>query len=69
MRRVPEVIDVWFDSGAMQVAQWAYPKSIHPDILEEQHPADYICEAVDQTRGWFYSLHAIASMLFRDGRL
>ena len=63
MRRVPEVIDVWFDSGAMQVAQWAYPQQ-NPDILEEQHPADYICEAVDQTRGWFYSLHAIASMLF-----
>ena len=63
MRRVPEVIDVWFDSGAMQVAQWAYPHH-NSDILEEQHPADYICEAVDQTRGWFYSLHAIASMLF-----
>jgi len=63
MRRVPEVIDVWFDSGAMQVAQWSYPKS-NRDMLEEQHPADYICEAVDQTRGWFYSLHAIAAMLF-----
>jgi len=63
MRRVPEVIDVWFDSGAMQVAQWAYPQR-NSDILEQQHPADYICEAVDQTRGWFYSLHAIASMLF-----
>ncbi len=63
MRRVPEVIDVWFDSGAMQVAQWAYPQH-NRDVLEEQHPADYICEAVDQTRGWFYSLHAIAAMLF-----
>ncbi|MCY4146521.1 MAG: class I tRNA ligase family protein, partial [Chloroflexi bacterium] len=63
MRRVPEVIDVWFDSGAMQLAQWAYPQH-NRDILEEQHPADYICEAVDQTRGWFYSLHAIAAMLF-----
>ena len=63
MRRVPEVIDVWFDSGAMQVAQWAYPRE-NSDILAEQHPADYICEAVDQTRGWFYSLHAIAAMLF-----
>ena len=63
MRRAPEVIDVWFDSGAMQVAQWAYPKH-NSDILAEQHPADYICEAVDQTRGWFYSLHAIAAMLF-----
>ena len=64
MRRVPEVIDVWFDSGAMQVAQWAYPRR-HSEIFAEQHPADYICEAVDQTRGWFYSLHAIASMLLR----
>ncbi|MCY4464259.1 MAG: isoleucine--tRNA ligase [Chloroflexi bacterium] len=63
MRRVPEVIDVWFDSGAMQLAQWAYPQH-NRDILEEQHPADYICEAVDQTRGWFYSLHAISAMLF-----
>ncbi len=63
MRRVPEVIDVWFDSGAMQVAQWAYPQK-NRDLLEEQHPADYICEAVDQTRGWFYSLHAIGAMLF-----
>ena len=63
MRRVPEVIDVWFDSGAMQVAQWAYPRR-NGDMLEDQHPADYICEAVDQTRGWFYSLHAIAAMLF-----
>ena len=63
MRRVPEVIDVWFDSGAMQVAQWAYPQQ-NKDMLEEQHPADYICEAVDQTRGWFYSLHAIGAMLF-----
>lgn len=63
MRRVPEVIDVWFDSGAMQVAQWAYPQQ-NKDVLEDQHPADYICEAVDQTRGWFYSLHAIAAMLF-----
>ena len=63
MRRVPEVIDVWFDSGAMQVAQWAYPQK-NRDMLVDQHPADYICEAVDQTRGWFYSLHAIAAMLF-----
>ena len=63
MRRVPEVIDVWFDSGAMQVAQWAYPRK-NSENFEEQHPADYICEAVDQTRGWFYSLHAIAVMLF-----
>lgn len=65
MRRVPEVIDVWFDSGAMQVAQWGYPHK-NKEKAEEQFPADYICEAVDQTRGWFYSLHAIATMLFDD---
>jgi isoleucyl-tRNA synthetase len=65
MRRVPEVIDVWFDSGAMQVAQWGYPHK-NQEKFAEQYPADYICEAVDQTRGWFYSLHAIAAMLFDD---
>lgn len=65
MRRVPEVIDVWFDSGAMPVAQWGYPHH-HQDKFEEQFPADYICEAVDQTRGWFYSLHAISTMLFES---
>ncbi|MGB1286555.1 MAG: isoleucine--tRNA ligase [Aggregatilineales bacterium] len=65
MRRVPEVIDVWFDSGAMQLAQWGYPKH-NPEKFAEQFPADYICEAVDQTRGWFYSLHAISSMLFES---
>lgn len=63
MRRVPEVIDVWFDSGAMPLAQWGYPAR-NAEIFEEQFPADYICEAVDQTRGWFYTLHAISSMLF-----
>ena len=63
MRRAPEVIDVWFDSGAMQVAQWGYPHK-NKEKAEEQFPADYICEAVDQTRGWFYSLHAIGTMLF-----
>ncbi|MEM9950609.1 MAG: isoleucine--tRNA ligase [Chloroflexota bacterium] len=65
MRRVPEVIDVWFDSGAMQLAQWGYPHK-NQAKFEEQYPADYICEAVDQTRGWFYSLHAIATMLFDE---
>lgn len=65
MRRVPEVIDVWFDSGAMQVAQWGYPHT-GAEQFEEQFPADYICEAVDQTRGWFYSLHAIGAMLFES---
>ena len=63
MRRVLEVIDVWFDSGAMQVAQSGYP---HKEGSQLHVPADYICEAVDQTRGWFYSLHAIATMLFDD---
>jgi isoleucyl-tRNA synthetase len=63
MRRIPEVIDCWFDSGAMPVAQWHHPFENHAEF-KEQFPADYICEAVDQTRGWFYSLHAIATMLF-----
>lgn len=63
MRRVPELIDVWFDSGAMPLAQWGYPHK-NQAAFNAQYPADYICEAVDQTRGWFYSLHAISSMLF-----
>jgi len=63
MRRVPELIDVWFDSGAMPLAQWGYPHK-NREQFEAQFPADYICEAVDQTRGWFYSLHAISTMLF-----
>jgi isoleucyl-tRNA synthetase len=62
MRRVPELIDVWFDSGAMPYAQWGYPHK-NADIFANQYPADYICEAVDQTRGWFYSLHAISTMV------
>ncbi|MFP4321522.1 MAG: isoleucine--tRNA ligase [Anaerolineales bacterium] len=62
MRRVPEVIDVWFDSGAMPFAQWGYPFD-NQQQFEAQYPADYICEAVDQTRGWFYSLHAISTLL------
>lgn len=65
MRRVPELVDVWFDSGAMPVAQWGYPYA-NKDMFEEQFPADYICEAIDQTRGWFYSLHAISTMLFES---
>jgi isoleucyl-tRNA synthetase len=63
MRRVPEVIDVWFDSGSMPVGQWHYPFE-HQEEFKRYFPADYICEAVDQTRGWFYSLHAISTMLF-----
>ena len=64
MRRVPEVADAWFDSGAMPYAQWHYPFE-NQDIFKERFPADYICEAVDQTRGWFYSLHAEAALLHR----
>jgi isoleucyl-tRNA synthetase len=63
MNRVLELIDVWFDSGAMPVAQWHYPFE-NEEIFKQQFPADYICEAVDQTRGWFYSLHAISTLLF-----
>ncbi len=63
MHRVPDLIDVWFDSGAMPVAQWHYPFE-NQDDFKEQFPADFICEAVDQTRGWFYSLHAISTLLF-----
>ncbi|MBN1963937.1 MAG: isoleucine--tRNA ligase, partial [Anaerolineae bacterium] len=62
MRRVPELIDVWFDSGSMPYAQWGYPFA-NQDMFEDQYPADYICEAVDQTRGWFYSLHAISGLI------
>ncbi len=62
MRRVPEVIDTWFDSGSMPFAQWHYPFE-NPEIVQAQYPADYICEGVDQTRGWFYSLLAIATTL------
>ena len=61
-RRVPEVIDCWFDSGAMSYAQFHYPFE-NADLLESRFPADYICEAIDQTRGWFYSLHAIATLV------
>ncbi len=62
MRRAPEVIDVWFDSGAMPWAQWHYPFE-NRENYRRHFPADFICEAVDQTRGWFYSLHAISTML------
>jgi len=70
-RRVPDVLDAWFDSGAMPVSSWGY--SYHgktandvKQLLESNNrfPADYICEAVDQTRGWFYTLHAISTLLF-----
>ena len=65
MARVPDLIDVWFDSGSMPYAQWHYPFE-NKDKFEAQFPADYICEAVDQTRGWFYSLHAISTLLNND---
>lgn len=63
MHRVPEVIDCWFDSGSMPFAQWHYPFE-NKELFEEQFPADFISEAVDQTRGWFYSLIAISTLLF-----
>jgi isoleucyl-tRNA synthetase len=63
MQRVPEVIDCWFDSGAMPIAQWHYPFE-NKDKFKQNFPADFICEAVDQTRGWFYSLHALSTLLF-----
>ncbi|MFH0769409.1 MAG: isoleucine--tRNA ligase, partial [Chloroflexota bacterium] len=64
MKRVPEVIDCWFDSGAMPIAQHHYPFENESLLNDGRFPADYICEAVDQTRGWFYSLHAISTLLF-----
>lgn len=63
MTRVLELIDVWFDSGAMPVGQWHYPFN-NEETFQEQFPADFICEAVDQTRGWFYTLHAISTLVF-----
>lgn len=63
MRRIPDVADCWFDSGAMPVAQLHYPFE-NRELFETAHPADFICEAVDQTRGWFYTLHALSTLLF-----
>ncbi|MGP1586637.1 MAG: isoleucine--tRNA ligase, partial [Schwartzia sp. (in: firmicutes)] len=65
MHRVPEVIDCWFDSGSMPFAQWHYPFE-NKEIFERRFPADFISEAVDQTRGWFYSLLAISTLLFHQ---
>ncbi|MFO0870772.1 MAG: isoleucine--tRNA ligase [Pirellulales bacterium] len=65
MRRVSEVIDCWYDSGAMPFAQWGYPRQ-NQDKFRQQFPADFISEAIDQTRGWFYSQLAISTMLFGD---
>ncbi|MCW2711964.1 MAG: isoleucine-tRNA ligase, partial [Marmoricola sp.] len=64
-RRVPEVIDAWFDSGSMPFAQWGYPHvEGSAQMLERAYPADFICEAIDQTRGWFYTLMAIGTLVF-----
>ena len=62
--RTPELIDVWFDSGAMPFAQYHYPFENKEWFEKKAFPADFICEGIDQTRGWFYTLHAIATMLF-----
>ncbi len=62
MYREPDLIDVWFDSGAMPYAQWHYPFE-NREVFENAYPADYISEGVDQTRGWFFTLHAIATLL------
>lgn len=65
MTRVPEVIDCWFDSGAMPFAQWGYPhKEGSKEKFEAAYPADFICEAIDQTRGWFYTLMTIGTLVF-----
>lgn len=65
-RRLPYTIDVWFESGAMPYAQWHYPFE-NPEFFIHRFPADFICEAMDQTRGWFYSLHALATLLTDRG--
>jgi isoleucyl-tRNA synthetase len=63
-KRTPELIDVWFDSGAMPFAQYHYPFENKEWFEQKAFPADFICEGIDQTRGWFYTMHAIATMLF-----
>ena len=63
MHREPVVIDCWFDSGSMPFAQWHYPFE-NKEEFERRFPADYISEAVDQTRGWFYTLSALSTILF-----
>jgi isoleucyl-tRNA synthetase len=66
-RRVPEVIDAWFDSGSMPFAQWGFPHVEGSEAMFEQaYPADFICEAIDQTRGWFYTLMAIGTLVFKE---
>lgn len=63
MKRVPDLVDVWFDSGAMPYAQWHFPFE-NKETFKQNFPADFIAEGVDQTRGWFYTLHALAALLF-----
>jgi isoleucyl-tRNA synthetase len=63
-KRTPEVIDVWFDSGAMPFAQYHYPFENKEEFEKNYFPSQFICEGIDQTRGWFYTLHAISTMLF-----
>lgn len=68
MKRVPEVADCWFDSGSMPFAQWGYPhKPKSAEALLNHYPADFIAEAIDQTRGWFYTLLAVATLLKKSG--
>jgi isoleucyl-tRNA synthetase len=62
-RRVPDVIDAWYDSGSMPFAQWGAPY-VNQDVFEASYPAQFICEAIDQTRGWFYSLMAVGTLVF-----
>lgn len=70
MRRVPEVADCWFDSGSMPFAQWGYPQAAKSDRdLAEHYPADFIAEAIDQTRGWFYTLLAVSTLLKKAGAI
>ena len=64
MMREPDLIDVWFDSGAMPYAQAHYPFEIDGEEFRRVYPADFVAEGVDQTRGWFFTLHALATMLF-----
>ncbi len=63
LSRIPDLVDVWFDSGAMPYAQWHYPFE-NKDVFEKNFPADFIAEGVDQTRGWFFTLHTLATLLF-----
>ena len=64
---MPEVIDAWYDSGSMPFAQWGYPYvEGSKEQFEQAYPADFICEAIDQTRGWFYTLMAIGTLVFDE---